>query len=62
MAGSEQDRLCGGGGVRLPDPVRAMLRISEIPHCRSLEFPRELSGAGAWVELTGLSSPVLLAG
>src|SRR5450755_4882092 len=39
-----------------------MLRISEIPRCRSLEFPRGRSGAGAWDELTGLSSAGLLSG
>jgi hypothetical protein len=39
-----------------------VLRISEIPRCRSLEFPRGRAVRRAWDELTGLSSPVLLAG
>jgi len=44
------------------DTAVTVLRISEIPHCRSLEFPRGRAVRWAWDELTGLSSPVLLAG
>jgi hypothetical protein len=39
-----------------------LLRISEIPRCRSLEFPRGRAVRRAWVELTGLSSTGLLSG
>src|SRR6266567_1295871 len=39
-----------------------MLRISEIPRCRSLEFPRGRAVRRAWDELTGLSSAGLLSG
>jgi len=39
-----------------------VLRISEIPRCRSLEFPRGRAVRWAWDELTGLSSPGLLTG
>src|ERR1022692_3369854 len=50
----------------LHDDIRAdvdvVLRISEIPHCRSLEFPRGRAVRRAWDELTGLSSPGLLTG
>ncbi len=48
-----------------PDPggaVVQVLRISEIPHCRSLEFPRGRAVRRAWDELTGLSSRGLLTG
>ena len=42
--------------------VATLLRISEIPRCRSLEFPRGRAVRRAWVELTGLSSSGLLSG
>ena len=49
-------------GTVNPYPVTMVLRISEIPRCRSLEFPRGRAVRRAWDELTGLSSPGLLSG
>jgi len=42
--------------------INSLLRISEIPRCRSLEFPRGRAVRRAWDELTGLSSTGLLSG
>jgi hypothetical protein len=50
------------GMLRLRTVRYTLLRISEIPRCRSLEFPRGRAVRRAWDELTGLSSTGLLSG
>jgi len=45
-----------------PVDSKRLLQISEIPRCRSLEFPRGRAVRRAWDELTGLSSRGFLTG